>query len=261
MSDYETIDKNLRTAMRFFGRATGSGDVVTLPGVEVIYSGLNYGVFNIAMLSDNPPRERGLELRVAEAAHYFKTRVPRWSFWLCEDRLDTATRRRAREVLGDFGLRGISHPPGMIANTLLPTVRSLPPIEIRRVATAADRRAFAEITSISFEIPYTIARSVYTPEWAWQGEYQGYVAVAEGRVVAITATVAAAGVIGIYSLATHPSYRRMGYAEALVRGVVEQVRKETGLERVVLQSTETGYALYRRMGFRDVTRFSVYLTK
>ena len=53
----------------------------------------------------------------------------------------------------------------------------------------------------------------------------------------------------------------MGYAEALVRGVVEQERKETGLERVVLQSTETGYALYRRMGFRDVTRFSVYLTK
>ena len=123
MSDYEIIDKNLRTAMRFFGRATGSGDVVTLPGVEAIYSGLNYGVFNIAMLSDNPPRDRGLELRVAEAAHYFKTRVPRWSFWLCEDRLDTATRRRAREVLGDFGLRGISHPPGMIANTLLPTVQ------------------------------------------------------------------------------------------------------------------------------------------
>ncbi|MEQ1948344.1 MAG: GNAT family N-acetyltransferase [Bryobacteraceae bacterium] len=261
MSDYEIIDENLRTAMRFFGRATGAGEVVTLQGVEAIYSGLNYGVFNIAMLTDHPPRERGLEVRVAEAARYFKTRTPRWSFWLCEDWLDTVTRRRAREILADFGLRAISHPPGMIAHALQPPVRSLPPIEIHRVATAADRHAFAEITSISFEIPYSIATSVYTPDHAWLGEYQGLIATAEGRAVAITATVVAAGVIGIYSLATHPSYRRKGYAEALLRAAVEQTKKETGFEKVVLQSTESGYMLYRRMGFRDVTRFSVYLTK
>ncbi|MEQ1886453.1 MAG: GNAT family N-acetyltransferase [Bryobacteraceae bacterium] len=261
MSDFEIIDENLRTAMRFFGRATGAGEVVTLPGMEAIYSGLNYGVFNIAMLTGQPQRERGLELCAAEAARYFKTRSPRWSFWLCEDWLDTATRRRAREVLADFGLRAISHPPGMIAHTLQPPVKRLPTIEIHRVATDADRRAFAEVTSISFEIPYSIATSVYTPEPAWRGEYQGVLAVAEGRVVAITATVAAAGVIGIYSLATHPNYRRLGYAEALLRGAVDLARKETGFEKVVLQSTESGYLLYRRMGFRDSTRFSVYLTK
>jgi ribosomal protein S18 acetylase RimI-like enzyme len=33
------------------------------------------------------------------------------------------------------------------------------------------------------------------------------------------------------------------------------------VERIVLQSTEAGYSLYKRMGFREVTRFSVYLTK
>ena len=76
MSDFEIIDENLRTAMRFFGRATGSGDVVSLPGVEAIFSGLDYGVFNIAMLTPTPadapqPRARAFELRVAEAARYF----------------------------------------------------------------------------------------------------------------------------------------------------------------------------------------------
>ena len=30
---------------------------------------------------------------------------------------------------------------------------------------------------------------------------------------------------------------------------------------LVLQSTEAGYAMYRRMGFRDVTKFTVYLTR
>jgi hypothetical protein len=30
---------------------------------------------------------------------------------------------------------------------------------------------------------------------------------------------------------------------------------------VVLQSTDAGYSLYRRLGFSEVAKFSVYLTK
>jgi ribosomal protein S18 acetylase RimI-like enzyme len=29
----------------------------------------------------------------------------------------------------------------------------------------------------------------------------------------------------------------------------------------VLQSTDAGYSLYRRLGFKEVAKFSVYLTK
>jgi ribosomal protein S18 acetylase RimI-like enzyme len=39
------------------------------------------------------------------------------------------------------------------------------------------------------------------------------------------------------------------------------MQRRTGIDRIVLQSTEAGYALYRRLGFRDTTRFTVYLTK
>jgi ribosomal protein S18 acetylase RimI-like enzyme len=39
------------------------------------------------------------------------------------------------------------------------------------------------------------------------------------------------------------------------------MQRRTGIDRIVLQSTEAGYALYRRLGFRDATRFTVYLTK
>jgi ribosomal protein S18 acetylase RimI-like enzyme len=262
MSDFEIIDQNLCTAMRFFGRATGSGEIVTLPGVEMIFSGLDYGVFNIAMLTETPsPRDHSLELRIAEAARYFKTRTPHWSFWLCEDRLDHSSRRRAREIFADFGLRAISHPPGMIATGLLPPSKQLPALEVHRVSSGADQRAFAEITSSSFEIPYSIAMAVYSQDRAWKGDYLGFVGVVNGHVAAIAATVIAAGAIGIYSLATHPSYRRMGYAQTMLRAAVAETQRETGIEKLVLQSTETGYPLYRSLGFLDATRFSVYLTK
>src|SRR5665213_1283899 len=120
MHDFAVIDENLRAAMRFFGYATGTGEIAALPGAIAMYSGLEYGVFNIAML-DGRASDAGLTLeqRLVEIAQYFKPKTGRWSLWLCDDQLEFATRRRARQVLADFGLRAISHPPGMIASTLL----------------------------------------------------------------------------------------------------------------------------------------------
>lgn len=262
MHEFLTVEENLRTAMRFFGYATGAGEIASLPGAVAMYSGLDYGVFNIAMMEGRVSHAGlTLEQRLAEIAHYFKPRTPRWSLWVCEDLLDPTVRRRARQVIGDFGLRAISHPPGMLAPALLPPVSELPPIELQPVGSGVLQRAFTEITSISFEIPFGIAQAVYAQDTAWQGPYRGFVGLAEGRPVSIVALVCAGDALGVYSLATHPTRRRQGFGEATMRAAVEKMVTGTGVERLVLQSTEAGYSLYKRMGFRDVTRFSVYLTK
>jgi GNAT superfamily N-acetyltransferase len=262
MHDFLTVEENLRAAMRFFGYATGTGEIASLPGSVAMYSGLDYGVFNIAMMEGHVSRAGlTLEQRLVEIAHYFKPRTPRWSLWVCEDLLDQAVRRRARQVIGDFGLRAISHPPGMIASALLPPMTELPAIELQPVGAGVLQRAFTEITSISFEIPFGIAQAVYAQDTAWQGQYRGFVGLVAGRPASIVAVVRAGDALGVYSLATHPTWRRQGYGEATMRAAVEEMVRSTGVERVVLQSTEAGYSLYKRMGFRDVTRFAVYLTK
>jgi ribosomal protein S18 acetylase RimI-like enzyme len=262
MSDSLIVEENLRAAMRFFGEASGSGEVQTLDGAVAIFSGLDYGVFNIALLTR---RIHGntvdLESRLAELARYFKERTLRWSFWLCEDMLDVAARRRERQTFTSFGMRAISHPPGMCAPALLPPVQRLPVLEMRRVSDAPTRAAFAELTSVAFEIPYMIAHTVYSRAEAWNGTYEGFVGLVDGKAVSIVAIVAAAGAMGVYSLATLPEFRRQGYGEALLRDAVADVQRRTGLTRLVLQSTEAGYKLYKRMGFHDATKFTVYLTK
>jgi ribosomal protein S18 acetylase RimI-like enzyme len=259
--EYLIVDENLRLAMRFFGQATGKGEVAALAGGIAVWSGLDYGVFNIAMMDGPPPPERGLADRVAEAARYFKPRTPRWSFWLCEDHLDVHDLRRSRATLADFGLRPISHPPGMVAWSLTPERRPLPPLEVQPVETPSQQRSFAEITALAFEIPYPTADAVYAQPRAWHGDYKGFVGIAEGRVVAIAALVETVEAIGVYSLATHPWHRRNGYGEALLRAIVAHAEQSSGARRIILQASEAGYALYRRLGFRDVTRFTVYLTK
>lgn len=257
MREFLTVEENLRCAMRFFGEATGSGEVRQLDRTIAMYSGLEYGVFNISLLT-RPAihNDGGLDAALTETSLYFKKRTKRWSFWLCEDLLDAATRRRTRQICNDFGLRPISYPPGMMAQKLLPPQHPLPPIECRPVNDETTRCAFAEITSICFEIPPAIANAVYGPERAWNGAYKGFVGLVDNKPVAIAAMVQAAGALGIYSLGTIPAYRRQGYGESLLRLAAAE---STG--PYILQSTEAGHALYRRMGFRDVTKFTVYLTR
>jgi len=258
--DFEIVERNLRVAMRFFGEATGRGEVRSLTGVDAMYSGLDYGVFNIAVLSEAVRAGGGgLETRIAECGRYYGGRATRWSFWLCEDLLESAVRRRARTAFGECGLRVISQPPGMMSEELRAPERELPPVECVAVNDQAARDTFAGITSTCFDIPIKVSDAVYKPERAWAGAYRGYVGLVDGRPVGIAATVEAAGVLGIYSLATLPDFRRHGIGEALLRAVVARAR--VGKQALVLQSTEAGYRMYRRTGFRDVAKFAVYLTK
>ena len=80
-----------------------------------------------------------------------------------------------------------------------------------------------------------------------------------GSAVSIVALVRAGGAVGVYSLGTIPAHRHKGYGEALLRAAVTP--ENTANEPLVLESTEAGYRLYRRLGFRDVTNFTVYLTR
>ena len=258
--DYQVIDENLRVAMRFFGEATGRGSVTPLPGVDAIYAGMDYGVFNIALLN-GPLGRVGLGKRIEDCARHYAPLTKRWSFWLCDSWLDSEQRSRANQLFSEQGLRAITQPPGMSAAGLRGSARAIPELEFRPVSNAATRANFATITGVCFDIPYDISSAVYKNEHGWKETYRGYLGIVHGVAVSIISIVAAGGALGIYSLATLPQYRRKGYGEALLRYAVARERERTGLERLVLQSTEAGHSLYKRLGFRDVTKYTVYLTR
>lgn len=258
MKELVLLDENLRAAMQFFAGATGTGDVQHFDSSLAIHSGLDYGVFNIAMLTQAvKPGARGLEAQIADCAAYYGSRSSRWSFWLCDQFLDSKTRRQTRHIFHRADLREISRAPAMISTGLPAPEKKLPAIQCLSVSDAFARRTFGELTSVCFDIPLGISQSVYAPERAWKGDYQGYLGMVGGKPVSIVATVLFAGVIGIYSLGTLPEFRKRGYGEALLRAAVAKC--PPGLP-IVLESTEAGYHLYRRLAFRDIGSFTVYLT-
>jgi ribosomal protein S18 acetylase RimI-like enzyme len=148
----------------------------------------------------------------------------------------------------------------MYADRLAPAVRTLPTLDVRRVADEPTRGAFSEVMSTAFEIPHSVSTSVYGPERAWRGTFQGYVGYSNGRAVTTTAAVITGDVIGLYSVATLPQHRRLGFAEAIMRQVVQEAEQTRGVSRTVLQATSSGLSLYEAMGYRPVTSFHVFIS-
>ena len=198
------------------------------------------------------------------AADFFRSRNLRWTYWFCDDYVNTGfrfgLRNDTRTLFSNFGMSPLTDPVGMFADQLLPPKHRLPELEIRRVEDEPTRRAFAHITSVAFEIPLNICLDVYGSGDAWLGDFQGFVGYAGQLPVTTTATVVAANVVGVYSVGTLPHYRKRGYAEAVVRQALTLQKDHTGIEASILQATHSGLRLYQHMGYRKVTKFSVYIS-
>lgn len=259
--DLRAITDNLTEAMRFFGRARENAEVYELPGVAVIYCGLDYAAFNAGVMSSPVVDDvAALERAIKGPADHFESRNLRWSYWYCDDYVGKSLIRRVRSLLEHHRMSELTDAPGMITERIAAPTRRLPGIEVKRVCDVATRSAFAHITSIAFEVPWAICREVYGTERAWKGSFRGFIGYLNGTAIASTAAVVTKGEVGLYSVGTLPGHRGRGYAESLMRHVLATIREETGIERSVLQSTRSGHHLYTKMGFRPVTNYTVFIT-
>jgi ribosomal protein S18 acetylase RimI-like enzyme len=147
----------------------------------------------------------------------------------------------------------------MVAEQVRPPLRRLPDIEVRRVGDVPTQDAFCAIGSVCFHVPLTWFREVFGGESVWT-RFAAYVGYVGGEPVSTAAVVMGGDVAGVYNVATVPGHQRHGYGEAVMRHAIADSRREHGVERTILQSTPAGLHLYERMGFRIVTRVSVYST-
>jgi ribosomal protein S18 acetylase RimI-like enzyme len=255
------VARNLLEALRFFGQARADAEIRDLPGVSLIFCGLNYAAFNAALQAcpiEGDAQELGRLIDVS--AEHFDARSLRWTYWLCEDFLKQPLRREASRVFKRHGLRHLTEAPGMYADHLAPAKRALPSLEVRPVADESTRAAFAEVMSTAFDIPHSVSLSVYGAARAWRGTFQGYIGYSNGRAVTTAAAVITGDVVGLYSVATLPQHRRLGFAEAIMREVIGHAQQTRGVSRTVLQATSSGLSLYEAMGYRTVTSFNVFIS-
>jgi ribosomal protein S18 acetylase RimI-like enzyme len=254
---FRIVEENLRVAMRCYADATPGGEVREYPGLWVTSCGVNIAVFNSGLLSA-PSDLPGLHRAVSLTRTHFAARGFGWSFWLCDDLMQTAHRAAARSAFQPHGAALVAEPPGMYAESLALPSRPLTRIECRKVEDERTRAEFANISSVVFALPARDALVIYGGPRIWTGPMTGWIGYVNDEAVSIVTVVVAAGAAGVYSLGTMPQRQGCGYGEALLRHGLEHAQMETGVTKTVLESTEQGLRMYLRLGYRIVTRFSVY---
>lgn len=258
MRDCEVINENLRCALAAFSWVDPSGETHASPGLSLSYSGSPFGLFNTALLTD-PALASDFPQQLDIAASFFGRRQAPWSVWFCEDFFAYPARRRNGFSLTAMGLKSVMETPGMIARRISPPRGRLPELDCRRVTDERTAAHFSYIMAAAFAVPQEMSDRVYAGPHLWTGPARGYVGYSNGIPVSTAALIYGGEAIGLYAVATDPSYQRRGFGESLMRTILAAAFDETGLDTVVLQSSPAGYPLYLRMGFRHITRFSVFL--
>lgn len=257
-AEFESLEANLRQSFRALAHGRPRADVTELEGVSIASLGAEFQMFNAAFLNSRVAGREDLEGRLARAQSVFHARRIPWSFWICEDWLAWPARRSLVSVCEKFGLRAVAEMPGMAAEGVRDTKRrDKPAIEIVRADSPATMEHFRSIGSLCFHVPPTWFREVFDDSMPGR-DFICWLAFRDGLPVATAATVVSHGVIGVYNVATLPDERGKGYAEAITRHAIAEAARQSGLSRVILQSTAQGERLYKRLGFREVSRLVVF---
>jgi ribosomal protein S18 acetylase RimI-like enzyme len=262
-AEFESLEANLRQSFRVLAQGRPRAQLAEMEGVSIASLGAAFQMFNAAFLNSRVATRMNLVARLDCAQSLFTaSRLP-WSFWICEDWLERSVRRDLTGTCEDFGLFTAAEMPGMVADSLrepgrfASIRRTPPPLDIRRARTPDAMQDFRAIGSVCFHVPVVWFQEIFddaTPS----REFVCWVAYRGTEPVATAATVVSDGVIGLYNVATLPGERGKGYAESVTRHAVACASRESGLQRVILQSTALGERLYKRLGFREVSRVVVF---
>jgi ribosomal protein S18 acetylase RimI-like enzyme len=253
----EAIVLNNREIARLFAGAPGV-EVDLAGDVGWFISGVPYPLFNMVLKTDLQT-DRVDEMITDTLARFQRRNLP--FLWI----VDPSSRPHdLGERLKVAGLRHGGDSPGMAVNLdSLSFDSAVPPdLTIHAVREKEDLSSWCDVVAQSFQMP-GFARDALFDFMARLSrlgfpDIENYVAKREGEVAAVSTVVYAHGVAGIYNVGTRPDMRRRGYGMAITLATLLEARN-AGYRVGVLQSSEMGLNIYKRVGFEEVCTFGQYL--
>jgi GNAT superfamily N-acetyltransferase len=101
-------------------------------------------------------------------------------------------------------------------------------------------------------------RSQIPPKLAGEPVPLRWIGRVDGTVVATSRISIGAGVAGLYAISTLPLHRGKGYGRAMTIAALRAARR-LDYRIGVLQASDLGYSVYRRLGFRDLFSYAVFV--
>lgn len=192
-------------------------------------------------------------------AHYGSRRVP--FMWIVHP---TTLPSDLESHLQAHGFKETEVCPGMITEPRTLARAEAPPHGVKlREITPNDDDDVLTFLAWRWQAPYEalpVLRDIFGKNHVGRpgAATRGWVATQSGRIIAKAFTHRTEGVVGLYGVATKPEARGVGVGRALcLKALHESVTDDTRV--LILHSTAMAASLYKKMGFREVATFKVYV--
>lgn len=220
------------------------------------YSPLPHPWFN-GVLSLTPPTAQA-EAFITATIEYFRARnVGAFTWWL-----EPPLRPTDWELaLTRQGFSFSAETPGMAVDLhgLNESLGAVKDLEIQVVADAESLRSWVEV----FVHGYGLPESWLAPTldlWGQLGfelPIRNYLGYLKGKPVSTSMLFYGGGAAGIYCVATLPEARGQGLGAALTLQPLLAART-AGYRIGILQSSEMGYGVYKKLGFRHLCEIEIF---
>ena len=213
---------------------------------------------NLVVCRQLPP-EGFDDLIESTLVHFKSMNITRLS-WLARAELLSAN---INKVLLAHGLKfrdSFAAEMAVDLSTLPDELPAQPGLQIVRVNDEHALKQWIYIASIGFKIKEKFENTWYDffAGAIFNQKFRTYLALLDGKPVGTSQLFLSQGVAGIYNVTSLPEVRGQGIGSAMTLVPLLKAR-EMGYQIGVLQASQKGYNVYRRLGFQDFGKLSLYL--
>jgi GNAT superfamily N-acetyltransferase len=215
---------------------------------------------NLVVCTQVPPQ--GVDAHIEHALDHFRSLRIYKVTWLVKEDVPEA---EIREYLLSHGLTRTESFGAEMAADLSSIPEDVPRpagLKIVHVEDPETLREWIHTASIGFKVPaeYESVWYEFFAEAVFEQPFWTYLALLDNRPVGTSQLFLSAGVAGIYNVTCVPEARGQGIGAALTLAALQDARA-IGYRIAILQASEMGASVYRRLGFQDFGHLGVYLWK
>jgi GNAT superfamily N-acetyltransferase len=164
-------------------------------------------------------------------------------------------------VLSERGLQCSVSPAMAVDLSTLPESYVLPKdLQIKRVENRAELKIYCQVLAGVFGMPEFVADAFYDflLNLGFDSSFINYIGLIDDQIVATSSVCLGGGVAGVYNVATLESARRKGVGAAMTAIPLLEARS-AGYRVAALESSESGYSVYQKLGFQEYCKISRYV--
>lgn len=245
---------NYHELYRAMARITSDCTISERDGLVLVYSGNLLPHFNCAIVTRAPNDPDELIKRARSFFTLFAPPGQRWALNASGDLIPLV-----RDAAARAGMLELSRSPGML---LMPLDGDPPPVRGLRIETANDPE--------TLRLYNDTMTAGFGGEWAQPGILEDrtlldapglthYIGYFNDEPVATAMRFVSHRIAGVFNVSTIPSARRRGIGAAITWRAALDGRAE-GCIASYLQASDMGEPVYRRMGYRTIAEYQLWLT-